>query len=89
MQTITPRRYREAQPEDRVTMASLLQLNHSPRSSVTVLERSSSNISREQRRDSDMNITAVVERERPCSPVSSQGHRLGWMQPSAIGVDSR
>lgn len=60
MQTITPRRYRQLQPEDRVTMASLLQLNHSLRDIATVLTRSPSTISREQRRNSDMNVPAVV-----------------------------
>ena len=60
MQTITPRRYRQLQPEDRVTMASLLQLNHSLRDIATVLKRSPSTISREQRRNSDMNVPAVV-----------------------------
>ncbi|MDA8599990.1 helix-turn-helix domain-containing protein [Burkholderiaceae bacterium] len=39
MQTIVPRRYRQLQPEDRVTMASLLQLNHSLRDIATVLKR--------------------------------------------------
>ncbi|MFM2075828.1 MAG: hypothetical protein RJB34_2133, partial [Pseudomonadota bacterium] len=66
MQTITPRRYRQLQPEDRVTMASLLQLNHSLRDIATVLKRSPSTISREQRRNSDMNVPAVVH-----SPYSS------------------
>jgi IS30 family transposase len=50
MHTITPRRYRQLQPEDRVTMASLLELNHSLRDIATVLKRSPSTISLEQRR---------------------------------------
>ena len=66
MQTITPRRYRQLQPEDRVTMASLLQLNHSLRDLATVLKRSPSTIRREQRRNSDMNVPAAVH-----SPYSS------------------
>jgi IS30 family transposase len=61
MQIITPRRYRQLQPEDSVTMASLLQLNHSQRDIAAVLKRSSSIISREQRRYSDMNVPAVVQ----------------------------
>lgn len=60
MQTITPRRYRELQPEDRVTMASLLQLNQSLRDIATVLKRSPSSISLEQRHNSDLNVLAVV-----------------------------
>jgi len=70
MQTITPRRYRQLQPEDRVTMASLLQLNHSLRDIATLLKRSPSTISREQRRNSDMNVPAVVH--RPYSSATAQ-----------------
>jgi IS30 family transposase len=70
MQTITPRRYRQLQPEDRLTMASLLQLNHSLRDIATVLKRSPSTISREQRRNSDMNVPAVVH--RPYSSATAQ-----------------
>ena len=61
MQTITPRRYRQLQPEDRVTMASLLQLNHSLRDIATVLKRSPSTISREQRRNSDMDTPRLLK----------------------------
>ena len=46
MQT-SPRRYQQLQPEDRVTMASLLQQNHSLRDIAAVLNRSPSTISRE------------------------------------------
>ena len=70
MQTITPRRYRQLQPEDRITMASLLQLNHSLRDIATVLKRSPSTTSREQRRNSDMNVPAVVH--RPYSSAKAQ-----------------
>ena len=70
MQTITPRRYRQLQPEDRVTMASLLQLNHSLRDIATVLKRSPSTISREQRRNSDMNVLGVVH--SPYSRATAQ-----------------
>lgn len=45
MQT-TPRRYQQLQPEDRVTMASLLQQNHSLRDIAAMLNHSPSNISR-------------------------------------------
>lgn len=43
MQT-TPRRYRLLQPEDRLTMASLLQQRHSLRDIALVLQRSPSTI---------------------------------------------
>ncbi|MFC7408823.1 helix-turn-helix domain-containing protein [Hydrogenophaga atypica] len=45
MQT-TPRQYQQLHPEDRVTMASLLQQNYSLRDIATVLNRSPSTISR-------------------------------------------
>jgi IS30 family transposase len=70
MQSITPRRYRQLQPEDRVTMASLLQFNHSLRDIATVLKRSPSTISREKRRNSDMNVPAVVH--SPYASASAQ-----------------
>ena len=50
MQT-SPRRYQQLQPEDRVTMASLLQQNHSVRDIAAVLNRSPSTISRERHRN--------------------------------------
>src|SRR5574343_457783 len=50
MQT-TPRSYQQLQPEDRVTMASLLQQNHSLRAIAKALNRSPSTVSRERRRN--------------------------------------
>jgi IS30 family transposase len=47
----TPRSYQQLQPEDRVTMASLLQQNHSLRDIAAVLNRSPSTISRERHRN--------------------------------------
>jgi IS30 family transposase len=55
MQT-SPWRYQQLQPEDRVTMASLLQKNHSLRDIAAVLKRSPSTISREHHR----NVVSVV-----------------------------
>ena len=46
----SPRPYQQLQPEDRVTMASLLQQNHSLRDIAAVLNRSPSTISRERHR---------------------------------------
>ena len=44
-------RYRQLQPEERVTLASLLQQGHSLRSIAKVLERSPSSVSREVARN--------------------------------------
>ena len=55
-----PLRYRQRQPEDRVTIASLLQLNHSLREIDTVLRRSPSTVCREQCHNSIMDAAAVV-----------------------------
>ncbi len=77
MQTITPRRYRQLQPEDRVTMAILLQLNHSLRNIVTVLKRSPSTISHEQRRNSDR-PPAKLHTDRPMFEVVRRLLGLRW-----------
>ena len=58
MQT-TPRSYQQLQPEDRVTMASLLQQNHSLRAIAKALNRSASTVSREHRRNSAKEASAV------------------------------
>jgi IS30 family transposase len=44
-------RYRQLQPEERVTLASLRQQGHSLRSIAQVLERSPSSVSREVARN--------------------------------------
>ena len=46
-----PRIYRQLQPEDRVTLASLRQQNHSVREIARVFGRSASTVSRELRRN--------------------------------------
>ena len=65
MQT-SPRRYQQLQPEDLVTMASLLQQNHSLRDIAAVLNRSPSTISRERQR----NVAKAVG-IAPVSPYAS------------------
>lgn len=51
MQSTPARRYQQLQPEDRVTLASLVQQKHSVRAIAQVLGRSPSTISRELRRN--------------------------------------
>ena len=62
----SPRRYQQLQPEDRVTMASLLQQNRSLRDVAAVLNRSPSTISRERHR----NVAKAVG-IAPVSPYAS------------------
>ena len=51
MQSTPARRYQQLQPEDRVTLASLVQQKFSVRAMAQVLGRSPSTISRELRRN--------------------------------------
>ena len=51
MQSTPPRRYQQLQPEDRVTLASLVQQKYTVRDIALVLGRSPSTISRELRRN--------------------------------------
>jgi transposase, IS30 family len=51
MQSIPPRRYQQLQPEDRVTLASLVQQKFGVREMAVVMGRSPSTISRELRRN--------------------------------------
>jgi transposase, IS30 family len=55
----TPRSYQQLQPEDRVTMASLLKQNHSLRAIAKALNRSPSTVSREHSRNSGKATSAV------------------------------
>lgn len=65
MQT-SPRRYQQLQPEDRVTMTSLLQQNHSLRDIAVAFNRSPNTISRELHR----NVAKAVG-ILPVSPYAS------------------
>lgn len=51
MQSTPPKRYKQLQPEDRVTLASLVQLNYTVRGIAQVLGRSPSTVSRELKRN--------------------------------------
>ena len=87
MQT-SPRRYQQLQPEDRVTMASLLQQNHSLRDIAAVLNRSPSTISRERHRNiakavgiAPVSPYASVIAQRSCQQRRRAGRPLNKLHP--------
>lgn len=79
MQT-SPRHYQQLQPEDRMTMASLLQQNHSLRDIAAVLKRSPSTISRERRRNGVSAVGTVV-----ASPYASATAQRSCQQRRRAG----
>ena len=87
MQT-SPRRYQQLQPEDRVTMASLLQQNNSLRDIAAVLNRSPSTISRERQRNvakavgiAPVSPYASVIAQRSCQQRRRAGRPLNKLHP--------
>jgi IS30 family transposase len=68
-----PGSYQQLQPEDRVTMASLLQQNHSLRDIAAVLNRSPSTISRERHRN--VAKVAGVSHQPVRTQVSTAQHK--------------
>jgi IS30 family transposase len=87
MQT-TPRRYQQLQPEDRVTMASLLQQNHSRRDIAAVLNSSPSSISRERNRNAAKSVGiapaspyASATAQRKCQQRRRAGRPLAKLHP--------
>jgi IS30 family transposase len=50
----SPRSYKQLQPEDRMTIASLKQQNYSIRQIASMLQRSASTVSRELSRNSEL-----------------------------------
>jgi IS30 family transposase len=58
--------YRQLQPEDRMTLASLQQQNYSVRAMARVLHRSPSTISRELSRNADSSGYASVQAQKRC-----------------------
>jgi IS30 family transposase len=85
-----PRTYRQLQPEDRVTLASLKQQNYSVRAIASVLGRSASTISREVRRNAcaDQYGSVVAhqscqhrrEQARPVRKLHADGLLFGLVQ---------
>ena len=71
-----PRTYRQLQPEDRVTLASLKQQNYSVREIARVLGRSASTISRELHRNASDGHYGSVSAQRCCQ------HRRDQSRPA-------
>lgn len=61
-----PRTYRQLQPEDRVTLASLKQQNYSVREIASVLGRSASTVSRELRRNASTGHYGSAAAQHSC-----------------------
>ena len=68
-----PRTYRQLQPEDRVTLASLKQQNYSVREIASVLGRSASTISRELRRNTGTDPYGSAAAHQCCLQRREQG----------------
>lgn len=62
----TSKHYQQLQPEDRVTLGSLKQQNHSIRAMARILQRPASTISRELRRNGAADHYGSVEAQRAC-----------------------
>jgi IS30 family transposase len=82
MQSTPPKRYQQLQPEDRVTLASLVQQKYSVRAMAQILGRSPSTISRELRRNAQPAGYASIP-ARTCA----QRRRLLGRQPIKLYRD--
>ncbi|MDD3786891.1 MAG: IS30 family transposase [Hydrogenophaga sp.] len=82
-----PRTYRQLQPEDRVTLASLKQQNYSVREIARVLARSASTISRELRRNASAGQYSSAAAQQSCQHRRRQGRPVRKLHPEAILFD--
>jgi IS30 family transposase len=73
MQSTQPKRYQQLQPEDCVTLVSLVQKKHSVRAIAQALERSPSTISRELRRNTQP-TGAPALRHAPALTSAADNH---------------
>jgi IS30 family transposase len=80
--------YRQLQPEDRMTLASLQQQNYSVRAMARVLHRSPSTISRELSRNADSSGYASVQAQKRCQHrrQSARPHPRLHADASLFGV---
>ena len=85
MQSNPPRRYQQLQPEDRVTLVSLLQQNFGVREMALGMGRSASTISRELRRNAQpasyatTNVRACAQQRRTRGCPPRKLHRDGML----------
>ena len=82
-----PRTYRQLQPEDRVTLASLKQQHYSVREIASVLGRSASTISRELRRNASMGQYSSASAQQSCQHRRRQSRPMRKLHPEAILFD--
>jgi IS30 family transposase len=84
MQSTPPRRYQQLQPEDRVTLASLVQQKYTVRDIALVLGRSPSTISRELRRNAQPTGYASSTARACAQRRRLQGRPLGKLHRDGI-----
>lgn len=82
-----PRTYRQLQPEDRVTLASLNQQNYSVREIASVLGRSASTISRELHRNASAGQYSSSSAQHSCQHRRRQGRPMRKLHPDAVLFD--
>lgn len=82
-----PRTYRQLQPEERVTLASLRQQNYSVRQIASVLGRSASTISRELHRNAPAGQYSSTAVQQTCQHRRRQGRPMRKLHPDAILFD--
>lgn len=85
--SLQPRTYRQLQPEDRVTLASLKQQNYSVREIADVLGRLASTISRELRRNASTVQYSSMSAQQSCQHRRRQGRPMRDLHPDAILFD--
>ena len=79
-----PRTYRQLQPEDRVTVASLQQQNYSVREIASVVGRSASTISRELRRNATAGQYSSTAAQQSCQQRRRQSRPMRKLHTDAI-----
>ena len=79
-----PRTYRQLQPEDRVTLASLKQQHYSVREIASVLGRSASTVSRELRRNASAGHYGSATAQHSCQHRREQSRPLRKLHSDAL-----
>ena len=79
-----PRTYRQLQPEDRVTLASLKQQHYSVRKIASVLGRSASTVSRELRRNASAGHYGSATAQHSCQHRREQSRPLRKLHSDAL-----
>lgn len=80
----SPRRYKQLQPEDRMTIASLKQQNYSIRQIASMLQRSASTVSRELSRNSEQGSYASVSAQQSCRQRRCQSRPARKLHPQSV-----